>query len=60
MAKYCPTWIIDCVIAEACLDFIQLEIGLEFISKKYTEGIKNLYEDVDNVDIYEGMYCCQK
>ncbi|MDC3063441.1 hypothetical protein OA253_02375 [Alphaproteobacteria bacterium] len=55
MSKYCPTWIIDCIIAEASLDFIQLEIGLEFISKKYTEGIKSLYEDVENVNIYEGV-----
>ena len=55
MAKYCPTWIIDCIIAEACLDFIQLEIGIEFISKKYKDGVKNLYEDVDNVNIYEGV-----
>ena len=39
MSKYCPTWIIDCIIAEASIDFIELEVGLEFISKKYTEGI---------------------
>ena len=35
MSKYCPTWIIDCIIAEASIDFIELEVGLEFISKKY-------------------------
>ncbi len=55
MAKYCPTWIIDCIIAEASIDFIELEVGLEFISKKYTEGIRNIYEDVENVNIYEGV-----
>ena len=46
MSKYCPTWIIDCIIAEASIDFIELEVGLEFISKKYTEGIRNIYEGV--------------
>ena len=46
MSKYCPTWIIDCIIAEASIDFIELEVGLEFVSKKYTEGIINIYEDV--------------
>ena len=55
MAKYCPTWIIDCIIAEASIDFIELEVGLEFISKKYTEGIRDIYEDVENVNIYEGV-----
>ena len=33
MSKYCPTWIIDCIIAEASIDFIELEVGLEFVSK---------------------------
>ena len=46
MSKYCPTWVIDCIIAEASIDFIELEVGLEFVSKKYTEGIINIYEDV--------------
>ena len=55
MSKYCPTWIIDCIIAEASIDFIELEVGLEFVSKKYTEGIRNIYEDVENVNIYEGV-----
>ena len=51
MSKYCPIWIIDCIIAEASIEFIELEVGLEFISKKYTEGIRNIYEDVENVNI---------
>ena len=55
MSKYCPTWIIDCIIAEASIDFIELEVGLEFVSKKYTEGIRNIYEDVENVNIYDGV-----
>ena len=55
MSKYCPIWIIDCIIAEASIDFIELEVGLEFISKKYTEGIRNIYDDVENVNIYEGV-----
>ncbi len=55
MAKYCPTWVIDCVITEAALDFIHFELGLEFISKKYSDGIKLVYDDLENVDVYQGV-----
>ena len=47
MNKYCPIWVIKCVVAQVCFDFIEQGNGLNIISKKYSSGLKELYSDTE-------------
>ena len=38
MSKYCPTWIIDCIIAEASIDFIELEVEKDGVQTEEEEN----------------------
>ena len=49
MSKYCPRWVYMTVVAQACYDYVTLDVGagLLVISHKYDKGLKQIYEDVD-------------
>ena len=47
MNKYCPIWVIKCVVAQVCFDFIEQGNGLYIISKKYSSGLNELYSDTE-------------
>ena len=49
MSKHCPRWVYMTVVAQACYDYVTLDIGsgLLVISHKYDNGLKEIYEDVD-------------
>ena len=49
MSKYCPRWVYMTIVAQACFDYIKLDVGagLLVISNKYDEGLKEIYEDKD-------------
>ena len=43
MGKYCPRWVYMTVVAQACYDYVTLDLGtgLLVISNKYDKGLKN-------------------
>ena len=49
MGKYCPRWVYMSVVAQACYDYVTLDVGagLLVISYKYDQGLKKIYEDVN-------------
>ena len=49
MGKYCPRWVYMSVVAQACYDYVTLDVGagLLVISHKYDQGLKKIYEDVN-------------
>ena len=49
MSKYCPRWVYMTIVAQACFDYIKLDLGagLLVISNKYDDGLKEIYEDTD-------------
>ena len=49
MGKYCPRWVYMTVVAQACYDYVTLDVGagLLVISHKYDKGLKKIYEDID-------------
>ena len=51
MAKYCPTWLIDCVVSQCTIDLIKLGHGLDLIAKKYADGLKELYDDISSNEL---------
>ena len=46
MANFCPAWLFDCVVAQCTIDLIQLGHGLDLIAKKYSDGLRELYDDI--------------
>ena len=46
MAKYCPSWLFDCVVAQCTIDLIELGHGLDLIAKKYADGLREIYDDI--------------
>ena len=46
MAKYCPSWLFDCIVAQCTIDVIKLGHGLDLICKKYADGLKDTYDDI--------------
>ena len=42
MGKYCPRWVYMSVVAQACYDYVTLDVGagLLVISHKYDQGLK--------------------
>ena len=49
MSKYCPRWVYMTIVAQACFDYIKLDVGagLLVISNKYDEGLNEIYDDTD-------------
>ena len=47
MSNYCPIWVLKCVVAQVCFDFIEQGNGLNIISKKYSSGLNELYLDTE-------------
>ena len=47
MSNYCPIWVLKCVVAQVCFDFIEQGNGLNIISKKYSSGLSKLYLDTE-------------
>ena len=49
MSKFCPRWVYMTIVAQACFDYIKLNLGagLLVISNKYDDGLKEIYEDKD-------------
>ena len=47
MSNYCPVWVLKCVVAQVCFDFIEQGNGLNIISKKYSSGLNELYLDTE-------------
>tara|TARA_X000000950_G_scaffold6577_1_gene7161 strand:- start:719 stop:940 length:222 start_codon:yes stop_codon:yes gene_type:complete len=58
MSKYCPRWVFDIVVTQACYDYVRLDsvagAGLLVISHKYLSGLKKLYKDNDYPKIEGG------
>ncbi len=51
MPKYCPEWLFDCISAQCAIDFIEIGHGLSFICKKYTDGLKENYDDLSSLEL---------
>ena len=47
MSNYCPIWVLKCVVAQVCFEFIDQGNGLNIISKKYLSGLNELYLDTE-------------
>ena len=49
MSKHCPRWVYMTVVAQACYDYVTLDVssGLLIISHKYDNGLKEIYDDLD-------------
>ena len=47
MSNYCPIWVLKCIVAQVCFDFIEQGNGLNIISKKYSSGLSELYLDTE-------------
>ena len=47
MSNYCPIWVLKCIVAQVCFDFLEQGGGLNIISKKYLSGLNELYLDKD-------------
>ena len=47
MSNYCPIWVLKCIVAQVCFDFLEQGGGLNIISKKYLSGLNQLYLDKD-------------
>ena len=45
MPKYCPQWLLDCIVAQCGIDYIDIGHGLSFISKKYADGLSEDYDE---------------
>jgi hypothetical protein len=57
MSKYCPRWVFEIVVTQACYDYVRLDsvagAGLLVISHKYLSGLKKIYKDNDYPKIEE-------
>tara|TARA_B100001540_G_C15503117_1_gene504503 strand:+ start:153 stop:698 length:546 start_codon:yes stop_codon:yes gene_type:complete len=51
MAKYCPSWVFDCIVAQCTVDVIKLGYGLDLICKKYADGLRNTYDDISTKEL---------
>ncbi len=51
MAKYCPSWVFDCIVAQCTIDVIKLGYGLDLICKKYADGLKDIYDDISSNEL---------
>ena len=52
MSYYCPNWIFDVLTGAVASEYLEKEIPLLSISKKYTNGISKVYKNVEPVELY--------
>ena len=51
MPRYVPLWLYECIVAQCTIDFIELGYGLDIVSKKFSNGLKNIYIDISKTEI---------
>ena len=50
--KKCPTWVVYACSAHAAIEFLSMEVALQTIAQKYTDGFKKKYSPIPTEVFY--------